>query len=166
MKIHYVGYASKYDEWKDESQLGSLEAGKKGSQVTSHFQPYSLYTNLTVKIKQALSCGRKSSPAVRIVMPFDVVRFNGGLRVVGIPSIHKAGNVYGVPKSTVYGYVKGDVVIGRHCGPPPVLTSIEEDMLANWAVKMAKTGYGRTRQHICEMVKKLLDKDNRPNPFY
>jgi len=26
-------------------------------------------------------------------------------------SIRKAGNVYGVPKSTLYGYVKGDVVI-------------------------------------------------------
>ena len=104
MKICSVGYASKYDEWKDESELGSLEAGEKG-----------LYTNLTVKIKQALSCGRKSSPAVRIVMPFDV-QFNGGLRVVGIPSVNKAGNVYGVPKSTVYGYVKGDV-IGGHRGP-------------------------------------------------
>jgi len=42
--------------------------------------------------------------------------------------------------------------------------SVEYDMLANWAVKMAKIGYGRTRQQICEMVK-LLDKDNRPNPF-
>ena len=39
MKIHYVGYASKCDEWKDESELESLEAGKKGSQATSYFQP-------------------------------------------------------------------------------------------------------------------------------
>ena len=46
-----------------------------------------------------------------------------------------------------------------------MLTSSEEDMLANWAVQMAKIGYGRTRQHVCEMVK-LLDKDNGPNPIY
>ena len=39
-----------------------------------------------VAVKQLMSWELPASPAVRIVMPFDVVQFNGGLRVAGIPS--------------------------------------------------------------------------------
>ena len=109
MKIHYVGYASKYDEWKDESELESLEASEKGSPV-NHFQPYSLYTNLAVKIKQALSCGRKISPAVRIVMLFDVVQFSGGLREAGIPS----KKVHGVQHYKIRHYRDLNPLLGRN----------------------------------------------------
>ena len=30
---------------------------------------------------------------------------------------------------------------------------------------MYEIGYGQTRQQVTEMVKKILDKDGRPNPF-
>lgn len=30
---------------------------------------------------------------------------------------------------------------------------------------MASIGYGRTREQVCLTVKKILDKDGRPNPF-
>lgn len=37
-----------------------------------------------MKIKQALTCGRKSSPIVKINMAFDLIQFNGGLKTAGI----------------------------------------------------------------------------------
>lgn len=55
--------------------------------------------------------------------------------------------------------------MGRRPGPLPVLTPDEEKRLVEWAVEMAKIGYGQTRHQICEMVKKIIEKDGRPNPF-
>ena len=80
-------------------------------------------------------------------------------------SMRKAAEAYGVPKSTLYDHVKGKVEVGSRPGPPTVLTSVEESMLVDWAIEMSRIGYGRTRQQICEMVKQILDKDKRPNPF-
>ena len=51
----------------------------------------------------------------------------------------------------------------RH-GPSPVLTE-EESELISWVVKMAEIGYGQTRIQVTEMVKKILDRTGRPNPF-
>ena len=117
VKVHYVGFASKYDEWKDESELESLETdevveedSEDGSSVTSYFQPYSLYNNLSVKIKQVLSCGRKSSPTVRIVMPFDVIQFNGGLKVCGVPS----KKVRGIQQYHIRHYRDLNPLLGRN----------------------------------------------------
>ena len=42
---------------------------------------------------------------------------------------------------------------------------LKSPMLVEWALEMAKIGYGRTREQISEMVKRLLDKDGRLNPF-
>ena len=50
---------------------------------TPPYRPYSLYSSLLVKIKQAMSCGRKTSPSVHIVMSFDFLQFTGGLKTVG-----------------------------------------------------------------------------------
>ena len=63
VRIHYVGYAS---EWRERSDLEWIE-----EEETPPYQPYSLYSSLLVKIKQAMSCGRKTSPSVHIVMSFD-----------------------------------------------------------------------------------------------
>ena len=37
--------------------------------------------------------------------------------------------------------------------------------LVDWAVEMGRIGYGRTREQMSMMVKKILDKDGRQNPF-
>ena len=80
-------------------------------------------------------------------------------------SLRKAGELYGVPKSTLSDYVQGKVEVGRRRGPPTILSNAEENMLVDWAIEMSKIGYGRTRQQVCEIVKQILDKDGRPNPF-
>ena len=79
-------------------------------------------------------------------------------------SFRDAAGQCAIPKSTIYDHFAGNVK-GYKRGPATVLTEAEENVLANWAVEMVKIGYGRTRQQITEMVKAILDKDGRPNPF-
>ena len=75
---------------------------------------------------------------------------------------------YRVPHSTLYDHVCGRVSSSKR-GPPTVLTTAEENLLAQWALDMAEIGYVRTREqlqlYVCEMVKTMLDKDDGKNPF-
>ena len=91
VKVHYIGYKNSYDEWKDETELETIEEDCEESEpsVTELLEPYSLYKDLGVKIKKALSCYRTTSP---LVMPFDILMFNGGLRTSGIPTKVTGGN--------------------------------------------------------------------------
>ena len=41
----------------------------------------------------------------------------------------------------------------------------EEKRIADWALHMSKTGYGRTRHELAGVVKKFIDEDGRANPF-
>ena len=79
-------------------------------------------------------------------------------------SFREAALAYGIPKSTLHDHYSGKVK-GTKRGPATVLSEAEESMLVEWALEMAKIGYGRTREQISEMVKRLLDKDGRSNPF-
>jgi len=60
VKIHYEGYNSSYNEWREDAKIVSLspspEQSTNSSQVSTH-QPYSLYKELGFKIKQSLTCG-------------------------------------------------------------------------------------------------------------
>lgn len=88
VKVHYIGYASIHDEWRDIGELELLdlrEEDRENASFTS-FQPHSLYKDLSIKIKQGLTCGRKNSPIVRILMSFDLIQFNGGLKECGFLS--------------------------------------------------------------------------------
>ena len=96
VKVDYVGYSSSYDEWKDVSELetiGAAEAEEQSAAPTP-YQPFSLYKDLRIKIKLAMSCSRKASPSVRVCMSFDILLFNGGLKQSGVPSRQVAGNQY------------------------------------------------------------------------
>ena len=95
VKIHYIGYGKKYDEWKDQCDV-ELITGDEVSQCESAIQeqdelpvqvykPYSLYNDLSVRIKKAIICSRTGSPKVKIIMPFDVMMFNGGIKMAGRP---------------------------------------------------------------------------------
>ena len=50
-------------------------------------------------------------------------------------------------------------------GPPPILTAEEEESLVEYVVHMCKIGYGRTKEQLTLIVKAILDKDGRKNPF-
>ena len=72
VKIHYVGYSSEHDEWREGNELEFLDEEETGDVAVSSYHPYSIYFALRVKIKQALTCGRRSSLIVNIVMQWWV----------------------------------------------------------------------------------------------
>lgn len=67
--------------------------------------------------------------------------------------------------ATLHDHTHGKVKHGKPPGPPPVLTPPEEQMLSDWVFDMAKIGYGRSTEELKIVVKKILDKDGRKNPF-
>ena len=79
-------------------------------------------------------------------------------------SYRQAELMYGIPKSTLHDHKIGKVSTSKK-GPSTVLSSSEEDSLVQWILHMADIGYGRTREQVCLIVKKILDKDGRANPF-
>ena len=89
VKIHYIGYEDHFDEWRDEAEVETLQDTEETESIAEPcevLEPYSFYRDLGIKIKRSLSCNRTASPAIKIVMPFDVIMFNGGLKSSGIPS--------------------------------------------------------------------------------
>lgn len=90
VKVHYTGYSDTFDEWKDSSEIEDI-----ATEVPANYQPtytpYSLYHDLSIRIKRSLTCAR-GSPDVKITMPFDALTFNGGLKSVGMLS-NKTGGI-------------------------------------------------------------------------
>ena len=85
------------------------------------------------------------------------------IQQVNVP-IRTAARTYGIPKSTLHDHYSQKVKSSKR-GPQTVLSEAEESKLANWAVKMVKIGYGRTKEQMSETVKRILDEDGRANPF-
>ena len=53
---------------------------------------FSLYKELALKIEANLTCGRKSSPTIKIEMPFDKLLYDGGLKSLGRFKHRSRGN--------------------------------------------------------------------------
>ena len=86
-RVHYVGYSHAFDEWKQKEDVVNLEedAGDDVEPHTEHpsRERFTLYRELATRIKASLSSNRKLSPVVKIDMPFDRIKFDGGLRLCG-----------------------------------------------------------------------------------
>ena len=115
VKVHYIGYSSKYDEWKEKSEIEF--PGPQCDQVEDEeavvYEPFSLYKDLSLRIKRALSCNRKASPIIKLSMPFDLRSFNGGLKLVGVPGknlVEFNRHVKGINGNGDYGYVLKETV--------------------------------------------------------
>lgn len=80
-------------------------------------------------------------------------------------SIRKAAAAHGVPKSTLYDYASGKVEIGSRPGPDTILTAAEELKIVEYIKNMSIIGYGRTKEQVSNIVKDMLKKDGRLNPF-
>ena len=80
-------------------------------------------------------------------------------------SLRQAANAYSIPKSTLSNKVLGKTSIECKSGPATVLSKAEENQLADWLVNMAKMGFGRTKNELLDTVKRIIEKDGRPNPF-
>ena len=104
VKVHYVGYDKRYDHWKNQcdieaitedvvSRPESIQNGREADIDNSIvYKPYSLYKDLSMQIKKNIVCSRNASPKVKIIMPFDLLMFNGGMKMAGRP-VKKIGRV-------------------------------------------------------------------------
>lgn len=76
VKIHYVGYSNKYDEWIRKSQIQYKPVVLPLSSKELNLQSHN-FTTLACCIKQKLIPSRKlEDPKVRIQIPFDNTSFN------------------------------------------------------------------------------------------
>jgi len=80
-------------------------------------------------------------------------------------SLRTAADRFGVPKSTLNNYLHGKSEIGTKPGPSSILSRDEEAKLVQYAIHMTEIGYGRTKQQLQYLVKQIIEKDGRPNPF-
>ena len=84
VKVHYIGYGSEYDEWREPAGLVHLDSPCVVS------ERYDLHQELALWIKSALTASRKSNPSVKIIMPFDQRVFSEGSASLGY--IYKSTN--------------------------------------------------------------------------
>ena len=73
-------------------------------------------------------------------------------------SLRSVAAAFNIPKSTFANYASGKVAVGCKQGPPTVLSAAEEERIVDYCVHMARIGYGRTREQVCLMVKKICGK--------
>ena len=67
VKIHFIGYSSRYDEWRPLADI----IGKRTLTMKEDSSCLRFHVELASKIKSNLSSSRKNSPEVRIEVPFD-----------------------------------------------------------------------------------------------
>ena len=181
VKVHYIGYKNNYDEWKDETELETIEEDCEESEpsVTELLEPYSLYKDLGVKIKKALSCNRTTSPQIKLVMPFDILMFNGGLRTSGIPTKVTGGNQHykinhyrdlnhllgnnwhfrAINANGDYGYVVLETISFYIRRSKPLIEYILNG--DNFIAKSVNTGYSLTFNFVCNYGSRdTFGKDN------
>ena len=112
VKVHYLGYSSCHDEWRDGSELVPLEpnSARETASDSNLYSPFSLYYELGTRIKAALMSRRKESPTVKIELPFDKVLFEGGIKACGTVSKHYRG----VQRYKITNYTDLDPMLGNN----------------------------------------------------
>ena len=83
VKIHYTGYSSKYDEWRDREDIVDPSSAVGSTSEPERYQPFDVHQHLAYAIKSSLTSGRDRDPAVCLEVPFDKLLFQGGMKVAG-----------------------------------------------------------------------------------
>lgn len=76
-----------------------------------------------------------------------------------------AAKQYSVPRITLMYKVKGKTPKYRRMGPDTVLSKDEEDLLAEWVVRVSKAGFPVTRVELLDSVQHLIKELKRDSPF-
>ena len=63
-------------------------------------------------------------------------------------TIRKAAEEFGVPRSTLFDRVNGQVQFGAHSGPAHYLSDQEEKEMVRFLIGCARVGFARTRKHL------------------
>ncbi|WAR08353.1 CRY1-like protein, partial [Mya arenaria] len=106
----------------------------------------------------------RGQPADVFPKLFKILEEAAGLVRAKSISLDQASQKYGVPKITLQNVVHFKYG-GHKVGHKTVLAESEERRIPDWAIHMARIGYGRTHQELTNTVKKILDDDGRTSPF-
>ena len=88
VKIHYVGYSERYDEWgacesEDNNLFQRMELLSSPSSSSFDDRMELIHGELYREIKRKLCSGRKDDPSTRVEVRIDQDVFNGGLALAG-----------------------------------------------------------------------------------
>ncbi|XP_074035380.1 uncharacterized protein [Leptinotarsa decemlineata] len=85
----------------------------------------------------------------------------------GVP-LREAARHFSIPRATLQ-FRRSDKFTKISPGPPPILTSTEEELLVKWVVENAQKGFPRRKEDLQSAVKSVLEKvprkfkDNYPH---
>lgn len=83
IKIHYVGYADKYDEGREVEDVEAIDTDAvedERCEEAECYTPFDPHRELAFRIKAALDSEHRKGVDVRIDIPFHKLLFNGGLK--------------------------------------------------------------------------------------
>ena len=83
---------------------------------------------------------------------------------IGKMSVCKASEVFGIAKTTISDHVMGKRVCTKN-GPELYISQHLEDRIAAWLTKMARIGYGQTKEQLFDKVQELVIHLNITTPF-
>ena len=84
----------------------------------------------------------------------------------GAMSKRTAALTFGVPRTTLLDKLSGRVPeVKARPGPATILSSAEEDVLADYIKLMASIGYPISREELLNEVKKIIDIDGLRTPL-
>ena len=105
VKVRYIGYGSKYDEWRRLEDIFDLEDSNENSdkpqisdgKLLSLISKFCLFEELACAIKSSLFSHRKGDPACSIDMSFDSLHFVEALAYRGVVKSRKGSTeMYGL----------------------------------------------------------------------
>jgi len=89
--------------------------------------------------------------------------FENALRDINCgSSIRKAGEKWGIPRSTLQDRLYGK---RKARGRNTVLSKAEETQFAEWLIERAKRGFGVTKDEFLDSVEAFISKDKRSTDF-
>lgn len=117
VKIHFVGYDSSFDEWRDVGDSLNGERSKMLCRSTIRFEPCmdslpdrtsAFIYNLAKSIKAALYSSKKESPEVRIEERVDADIYEGSFKNIGVVKKQMGKNVHTVVNNADLCHVLGN----------------------------------------------------------
>ena len=104
VRVHYVGYSSKFDEWKPCDDVVTTELSAFVD------EKYDFNRELAFKLKSSLVSQRRSNPLVKIEMSFDKRAFDEGLKILGQLKHYNRG----IDHYTICSYSDLDSLFGKN----------------------------------------------------
>ena len=112
VKIHYVGYSERYDEWRaceseDNNLFQRMELLSSPSSSSLDDRMELIHGELYREIKRKLYSGRKDDPSTRVEVRIDQDVFNGGLALAGKAKTERGKVVHSIDSNQTLNHLLG-----------------------------------------------------------